>query len=159
MDKKISELTEKTSIGADDFFILAEDLGGGLFGNRKVRFSNVMPSGVALPSGMILDTGNQTIGGIKTFTSFPVLPVGIPVDNEAVSSAYLANQLISVVPSGVVFVYGDQVVGGIKTYTSFPVSPSGYPNADFQMANKKYVDDNSGGVSADSVIGIMLSTL
>lgn len=38
---------------------------------------------------------------------------------------------------------GDQTVAGIKTFTSFPVTPSAAPSADYEVANKKYVDDNS----------------
>lgn len=40
---------------------------------------------------------------------------------------------------------GNQTVDGIKTFTSFPVTPSSAPTADYQVANKKYVDDNAGG--------------
>ena len=42
---------------------------------------------------------------------------------------------------------GDESVGGIKTFTSFPVTPSIAPTSDYQAANKKYVDDNAGGVT------------
>jgi len=40
---------------------------------------------------------------------------------------------------------GDQSVAGIKTFSSFPVTPSSAPTTDYQVANKKYVDDNAGG--------------
>ncbi len=40
---------------------------------------------------------------------------------------------------------GDQTVNGIKTFGSFPITPSSAPTGDYQMANKKYVDDNGGG--------------
>lgn len=48
-----------------------------------------------------------------------------------------------------------QTVGGVKTFTSFPVTPFGAPTTDYQVANKKYVDDNqislaSAGVYATS---------
>lgn len=36
----------------------------------------------------------------------------------------------------------DQTVAGIKTFTSFPVTPSSAPSANYQVANKKYVDDS-----------------
>ena len=39
-----------------------------------------------------------------------------------------------------------QTVGGVKTFSSFPVTPSSAPTADYQVANKKYVDDNALGV-------------
>jgi len=34
-----------------------------------------------------------------------------------------------------------QTVAGVFTFTSFPVTPSSAPTTDFQVANKKYVDD------------------
>ena len=97
---KISEMTEKMSMGADDFFVVAEHVSGETYNTRKVRSSNVSPSGV------VLQTTDQTIGGTKTFSSFPV-------------------------------------------------SPSGVPTADFEFANKKYVD--SKGVGSDDVASIIMS--
>lgn len=38
---------------------------------------------------------------------------------------------------------GDQTVNGIKTFGSFPITPSSAPTTDYQVANKKYVDDNT----------------
>lgn len=40
---------------------------------------------------------------------------------------------------------GNQTVAGIKTFSSFPVTPSSDPSNDYEVANKKYVDDNLGG--------------
>jgi len=36
---------------------------------------------------------------------------------------------------------GNQSIDGVKTFTSFPVTPSSAPTTDYQVANKKYVDD------------------
>lgn len=38
-------------------------------------------------------------------------------------------------------------------FTGFPTTPAEAPDADYEVANKKYVDDNSGGVSTASPIG------
>jgi len=43
--------------------------------------------------------------------------------------------------STVVRTSGDQSIGGVKSFTSFPVTPSAAPTADYEAANKKYVDD------------------
>lgn len=40
---------------------------------------------------------------------------------------------------------GAQTINGIKTFGSFPVTPSSAPTNDYQVANKKYVDDNTMG--------------
>ncbi|MCX6726175.1 MAG: hypothetical protein NT052_02600 [Candidatus Shapirobacteria bacterium] len=42
----------------------------------------------------------------------------------------------------VVLMTGNQTVVGIKTFSSFPVTPSSAPTTDYQVANKKYADDN-----------------
>ena len=94
MDKKISELTEITTLGATDLFEVAQDMGGGTFANKKVQFSNVSPSGV------VLQTGNQTINGTKTFTSFPVLPSGVPSANFQSAPKQYVDDSIASIPSG-----------------------------------------------------------
>jgi len=40
---------------------------------------------------------------------------------------------------------GDQTIAGVKTFSSFPVTPSSAPSTDYQVSNKKYVDDAAGG--------------
>lgn len=40
----------------------------------------------------------------------------------------------------------NQTIAGVKTFSSFPVTPSAAPTANYQAANKKYVDDISIGV-------------
>ena len=48
----------------------------------------------------------------------------------------------------VVKLTGSQNIGGVKTFSDFPVTPSSTPTSDYEVANKKYVDDSlSGGVS------------
>jgi len=37
----------------------------------------------------------------------------------------------------------NQTVAGVKTFSSFPVTPSSAPTTNYQVANKKYVDDNT----------------
>jgi len=39
---------------------------------------------------------------------------------------------------------GNETISGIKTFSSFPITPSSAPTTDYQVANKKYVDGNSG---------------
>jgi hypothetical protein len=36
---------------------------------------------------------------------------------------------------------GNETVAGIKTFSSFPVTPSSAPSTNYEVANKKYVDD------------------
>lgn len=45
-----------------------------------------------------------------------------------------------------VHVTGDETVAGIKTFSSFPVTPSAAPTTNYQVANKKYIDDLFSGL-------------
>lgn len=58
---------------------------------------------------------------------------------------------------------GNETIGGVKTFSSFPVTPSTAPSTDYQVANKKYVDDaifNAGGYDneqAQDAVGSILT--
>jgi len=51
---------------------------------------------------------------------------------------------------------GAEEISGIKTFSSFPVTASEAPSSDYQVANKKYVDDtvNTGTLTTISDLGI-----
>lgn len=49
---------------------------------------------------------------------------------------------------------GNQTIAGIKTFSSFPITPSLAPTTDYQVANKKYVDDKTVADATSSVKGI-----
>ena len=59
----------------------------------------------------------------------------------------------------VVELSGNQTVGGIKTFSSFPVTPSSAPTSDYQVANKKYVDDNGGGGALNDLSDVTISSV
>ena len=40
-----------------------------------------------------------------------------------------------------VLMSGNQTIAGVKSFSSFPVTPSSAPTTDYQVSNKKYVDD------------------
>jgi len=46
---------------------------------------------------------------------------------------------------------GNETVAGEKTFSTFPKTPEEAPDANYEVANKKYVDDNSGGGDACKV--------
>ena len=46
----------------------------------------------------------------------------------------------------------NETVGGVKTFSSFPVTPSSTPANNYDVANKKYVDDNTGDTSLWEVV-------
>ncbi len=48
-----------------------------------------------------------------------------------------------------------QTVAGVKTFSSFSITPSSAPTTDYQVANKKYVDDN---ISSGAVTSVFTRT-
>jgi hypothetical protein len=56
------------------------------------------------------------------------------------------------VDSTVVRTTGAQSIDGVKTFTSFPVTPSTAPATDYEMANKKYVDDKLSSSVANGTV-------
>lgn len=56
-----------------------------------------------------------------------------------------------VVAGNYVGLTGNEEVAGTKTFTSFPVTPEEAPDADYEVANKKYVDDNIPTAATDTL--------
>ncbi|WP_086240363.1 hypothetical protein [Campylobacter devanensis] len=99
-------------------------------------------------------TGNQTIAGIKTFSS-PVVVPNATANTHAVNLAQLntkANQATTYTKTevdtrvnakananAVVALTGNQTIAGIKTFSAVPISATN-PTANNQVANKAYVD-------------------
>lgn len=74
-------------------------------------------------------------------------------DTTITATAPAADRTLTIPDPGVnasfVMTEGAQTVNGVKTFGSFPITPSSAPSTDYQVANKKYVDDNAGGASHD----------
>ncbi len=103
-------------------------------------------------------TGNQTIAGVKTFSSPVVVPNGT-ANTHAVNLAQLntkANQATTYTKTEVdtrvnakananatVNLTGNQTIAGIKTFSAVPVC-SANPTEDAQLARKWYVDYGGG---------------
>ena len=61
---------------------------------------------------------------------------------------------------------GNETIGGIKTFSSFPLTPNSAPTTDYQVVNKKYVDDNmstiynlDGGYANSSFGGLTINVI
>ena len=105
------------------------------------------PSG--FDSKFVKTTGNQTISGVKTFSS---TIAGSINGNSATATklqtaitingvAFDGTENIIVSDSTAVKLTGNQTIAGVKTFSSFPVTPSSAPATSYETANKKYVDD------------------
>ncbi|MDP8512883.1 hypothetical protein [Campylobacter coli] len=77
----------------------------------------------------VTKTGNETIAGVKTFSSSIVIP-NATANNHATNLGQL---------NGKVAKTGDETIAGIKTFSVPPVSATN-PTANNQVANKSYVD-------------------
>jgi len=82
-------------------------------------------------TGRVQTTGNETVAGIKTFSSSPVVPTPT-TDYQAATKLYA---------DGKISLTGNETVAGIKTFSSSPVVPT--PTTDMQSSTKSYVDSNS----------------
>jgi hypothetical protein len=91
------------------------------------------------------DTGDTTIAGEKTFSTFPITPSAAPdADYEVANKKYCDDTFVADT--------GDQTIAGVKTFSSSPIVPT--PTTDMQAATKKYMDDAivSGGVPATEAV-------
>jgi hypothetical protein len=87
-----------------------------LLGTITANSLSVTPTQVgylnALTAGIVSLAGNQTVGGIKTFSSPPVMS-GASITSGTIGQTQVSN--------GYVNLSGNQTVGGIKTFSSPPV--------------------------------------
>lgn len=102
-------------------------------------------SGGTTPKTLTLDTD-------ITASTLATVSTAILVSNLDTDGTLAANSDTKVpsqkaiktyVDTNYVAMTGNQTIAGIKTFSSFPVSPSSAPTADYEMANKKYVDDTA----------------
>lgn len=65
--------------------------------------------------------------------------------NDATARVYGIDSVptsVYLLPSKLVNTVLAQTIAGVKTFSSFPITPSSAPTTDYQVANKKYVDDS-----------------
>ncbi|EHY0864739.1 hypothetical protein K2121_001872 [Campylobacter coli] len=77
----------------------------------------------------VTKTGDETIAGVKTFSSPIVIP-NATANNHATNLGQLNSKVAKT---------GDETIAGIKTFSAPPVSATN-PTANNQVANKSYVD-------------------
>ncbi|HEH5555030.1 TPA: hypothetical protein SHE06_000752 [Campylobacter coli] len=77
----------------------------------------------------VTKTGDETIAGVKTFSS-PIIIPNATANNHAANLGQLNEKVAKT---------GDETIEGIKTFSTPPVSETN-PTANNQVANKSYVD-------------------
>ncbi|MCB2217983.1 MAG: hypothetical protein KQH59_18125 [Desulfobulbaceae bacterium] len=88
--------------------------------------------------------------------NLPTWPVGV----TATEVGYLdgLTEALSTSLAGKVGTTGNETIAGVKTFSSFPVSPSSAPTTNYQIANKKYVDDSVGAAGGGDITGVTAGT-
>jgi len=86
LDKDFSALADKTTPADSDIFATRET--GGLL--KKLSWANIKAS---LDSLYVKLTGNQTIAGVKTFSSSPIVPTPT-TNNQVANKAYVDSKAI-----------------------------------------------------------------
>jgi len=97
-----------------------------------------------------LGTGELTCGSINRTTGTLTLEVGGTAEVSITSTTVTLGGNLIIPNSGTIGSVGDTDVmtidaSGNCTFSVFPITPSAAPDADYEVANKKYVDDNAGG--------------
>ena len=137
-DKTLSGTTTFTgNISANFNTITPTELGyiDGLTGNAQAQITaRPMRSEVCL-----LDTTNQTINGVKSFSNPPECATNPTTTNQLTNKNYV---------DGKVPLTGAATISGVKTFTTLPES-SVAPTTNNQLANKLYVDSHLSGSYVD----------
>ena len=122
----ITGLTTATNECFDDVAINGNDL----------TFSRVDDENPKTITTDFVDKSNdQTIGGIKTFSSVPICSTEPTTDNELANRSYVLTQI----PDTADFVdrTTDQTIGGVKTFSDVPIC-STEPTTNDELVNRYY---------------------
>lgn len=115
------DTTLVTNLNADQVDGADKDTDGALAANSDVKIPSqkaVKTYADARKAECVALTGDQTIAGIKTLSSIPILPASDPTtDNQAVRKAYVDGA------ATVVHTSGDETISGTKTFNTVPTIP------------------------------------
>lgn len=140
IDASLKVVANILSVNYADSTSVVWTLGATLTGAVKLDGTSLVigAGGLSLnnPTTYIMTTGAQNIAGIKNFTTTPVCG-NVPAGNtELTNKLYVDTQDALRVP-----IAGNMTINGIKTFSAFPLTPNAAPVANYEVANKKYVDD------------------
>lgn len=130
-----SSVVNDATTGSKGIVQLAGDLGG-------TAASPTVPglSAKANDTTVVHNTGNETVAGVKTFSSAPVVPAN--AFPESAIANLTTDLAAKAVDSAVVHLTGNETIAGVKTFSSSPTAPD--PTTSTQLATKAYVDASSG---------------
>jgi hypothetical protein len=103
-------------------------------------------NGKANDADVVKLTTDQTVAGIKTFSSSPVVPTPT-TSGQTANKAYVDTKANS---GDTVNLTGNQSVSGVKTFNASPVVPN--PTNSGDTANKNYVDTQVATKATDTAV-------
>ena len=102
----------------------------------------------SVPTGLVHDTGAQSIGGLKTFTTLPRVPIANPTNDAQITSRKFVNDE----NAKDVHLTGAQTVAGRKTFSTVPRA-SADPVASTDLVRKGFFDANAVSLSGAQTFG------
>ena len=136
---------EVTSTGFRIYCSLTNDNTGNLLSDTS-NWKKVMDSDdlYAFDSAVVKLTGDQSIAGVKTFSSSPVMPTLAAGDSstKGATTAFVTSA-INTLSNTCVKLTGNQTISGIKTFNSSPILPTPSPEDNTQKgATTAFVKNN-----------------
>lgn len=142
---------EVTSTGFRIYCSLTNDNTGNLLSDTS-NWKKIMDSDdlYAFDSAVVKLTGDQSIAGVKTFSSSPIMPTLAAGDSstKGATTAFVTSA-ISALQNNAVLLSGNQTIAGTKTFSSSPIVPTptvsdntqkaattAYINNKFQVVNE-----------------------
>lgn len=105
--------------------------------------ANALENDTTVPDAVVTSTTQAEIATTKASEASISASEALGYRNEAEGFRDEAEAYaLSINPNDIVHKSGDETIADIKTFTSFPIAPSSAPTTAYQVANKKYVDDN-----------------
>lgn len=115
-----SVVKEVTSAGFKIYNSLTDNNTGNLlsdtFNWKKVMDSDDL---YAFDNTVVHKTGNETVSGVKTFSSSPIIPTATTGDSSTkAASTEFVTDAINTINNAVVHLTGDETIGGVKTFNN-----------------------------------------
>ena len=108
----------------------------------SVVFPTTLDSFTNPTAAQTLATAGHVALHSDAFDAIEVLEAKVGVNSSAVTTSHDYKLSTITSTAKAVSTAGAQTIAGTKTFSSFPVTPSSAPTTDYQVANKKYVDDS-----------------
>jgi len=150
-------VTGRVAAGAAGFIGIRTGAGtpeGSVTADTGDTYFDTTGNALYVKEGNGTNTGWVNVGTSGSMTSFTLAgtsgtpqtisdgdTVTVAAGTGITTTAGATDTVTIAVDSTVVVTSGNQTINGIKTFGSFPVTPSADPTTDYQVANKKYVDD------------------